>query len=1391
MIIERALAHMFKKVCINLCCLLLAGLTALAQTGRVNFTSITAKDGLLSNSVNAILKDRQGLMWFATNDGLNKFDGTNFTVYRNRAGDSSSLRANEVLALHEDKKGNLWVGTSGGGLSLYNRQKDHFEHLQVKAGLPGLTRNAVIRSICSDASGKIWVAQFEGLYIVDPDSKNISKLPLTNNNGTPVNTSLICVFKDSRDRMWVGTDSGLFLFKRASNSFISFRHSNTEKNSLSSDQVRAIEEDKQGNLWVGTVGGLDRLQFTASGFSVHRWPEGKGQPLSNNQINCIAASPDTSLWVGTWNGLNKLNPGTGQVEIYTPEYGNIHSLTTQSIRCAYIDQQGIYWFGTFRGGINKYDKNLNLFNLKQSEAFHENSNNTSIVTSFAETQNGRFFIGTDGGGLYEFNRSTERIRPLPVRINGKKTSTLSILALQMTKKNELVMGTFGEGVIIYNPATGATSYLKQGKGAADLNNNDIFCLKEMNDGSIWVGTNGDGINVLMNNKVISRYTPRPNGQHDVFLPVNGFIRAIEEDVDGNIWIGSHGAGIAVLNRKNGKWTVYNQENSKLPSDKVQALLRDSHGRMWIGTYGGGLCLFNKGKNQFINFSEKDGLQNTTIYQIVEDLQGRIWLSSNTGISSFDVNTNSFRNFNCQNGVQNNNFVHGSGLLASNGELFFGGLQGFNYFDPGHLTINRNVPTVILTDLKISNKSVSAGDASPIKENISIAKEIRLEYKQNFTLGFVALNYTIPRQNHYAYKLEGFDKDWNNIGTNNTASYTNLDPGEYTFKVKAANNDGVWSTGETMIKIFVKPPFWRTTTACIFYVLFIGSLLFYSRYRGIQRLRRKFAIEQEQQEIRRMQELDRLKLKFLTNLSHDFRTPISLIMGPVDQLIAEDDRSNKIDKLYMIRRNARRLLNLVNQLLDFRKMEEQELRLQLTKGEFGSFVQEVCESFRDLSERKQIDFVFKSNAPALYAYFDKDKIERVLFNLLSNAFKFTLAGGHIRVALEQDAQQQDVEHTWVSIKVEDSGIGIPKDDQDKIFKRFFQNHSATSVLNQGTGIGLSITKEFIRMHGGTIDVESEQGKGTAFIIHMPLKTATEEADEVENPEHAAADTAMNERANAIHEATLFNDKEDKKEALSILLVEDNEDFRFYLKDNLRNNYKVLEAANGKEGWHKALANHPHLIVSDVSMPEMDGIALLKKLKGDKRTSHIPVILLTAVTAEEQQVKGLECGATDYITKPFNFEVLSAKIKNLLELKTTMQTTYTKQIKIVSPAVKVTSADEKLMHEITGYLEKNIAGTEVSVEALSREVGMSRSTLYVKLLEITGQTPVEYIRSYRLDKAVALMEKSNMTISEIAYQVGFTTPNYFARSFKSRFNMLPSEYIAKHRKIPANENGNVDK
>lgn len=1307
-------------------------------------------------------------MWFGTDDGLNKFDGTNFTVYRYLPGDSTSLRTNEVLALHEDSSGNLWIGTSGGGLSLYDRKRDHFLHYPVQSGTNTLTGSDVIRSICSDYQGKIWIAQFEGLYVMDPKSQLISKHTLHDAYGKPIITTLTSVYADSKQRLWIASDNGLLLYDIKTNSLKVYENKKTDPASLTDNRTRAVTEDKWGNIWVGTAAGLCKLKSDGSGFI--------RTILNNSEITSIAADGQGLLWVGCSNGLYVYNIESATYSIFTQDYRNHQSLCSKGVRCVYIDQQGIYWLGTYQGGICKYDKNLNLFNLSLNSSFQENRDHVAVITALAENKNGNVLLGTDGNGLYELNRKKDQVQPVNLSLKNVQGNSLSILALLRSANDKLYIGTYSRGLIILDQRTGECTQLVKGDGVNTLTNNDIFCLFEDSKGNIWIGTNGGGIIVVQGTRVIARYSPLP--QNGVSLmPINGYIRAIEEDAEGNIWIGTHGGGIAIFETASGKWEIYTQENSLLPSNKIQSIHRDKNGKMWIGTFSG-LAAFIPDKHQFKLYSEKDGLQNAMIYQIVEDGTGKLWVSTNTGISRLDTASETFWNFTHMNGLQNSNFVRAAGLRLSDGELFFGGLEGFNHFYPDQLKVNRNVPQVILTDLRISNKSVPAGNDAPIKEHISTASEIRLNYKQNFALSFVALNYTIPRQNRYAYKLDGFEKDWNYIGSGNMASYTNLDPGEYTFRVKAANNDGIWSTNDTIIKVFVKPPFWRTTYAYIFYILAIGGTLLYSRHKGISKLRKKFAQEQEQQEIERVRQLEQMKLKFLTNLSHDFRTPISLIMGPVDQLIDGEDRPEKQEKLNMVRRNARRLLNLVNQLLDFRKLEEQELKLQLSKGEFISFLKEVTDSFRDMSERKNIQFTLKTCIDRLDAYFDRDKMERIFFNLLSNAFKFTLAGGHITVDLQRTESADDPEYTWVSINVTDTGIGIPEDKKELIFDRFFQNESSASVLNQGSGIGLSITKEFIELHNGKIHVESEPGKGCSFTIQIPLKRAYETVTAVTTtqPELPAEDEPVNGPA-------LVREDNINSNELSLLLVEDNDDFRYYLKDNLRNHYKILEATNGREGWQKTLSNHPQLILTDISMPEMDGIELVNKLKSDKRTCHIPVILLTAMTGQEQQLKGLETGANDYITKPFNLEVLNAKIRNLLHLKNTMKTTYSKQISVATPELEMESPDAKLLTEIVNYIENNLTNPQLSVENLSKQIGMSRGTLYARLLELTGETPVEYIRSFRLNKAVSLMEKRNMTISETAYEVGFTTPNYFTRSFKEKFNMLPSEYIAKMKKVNA--------
>jgi signal transduction histidine kinase/DNA-binding response OmpR family regulator len=655
----------------------------------------------------------------------------------------------------------------------------------------------------------------------------------------------------------------------------------------------------------------------------------------------------------------------------------------------------------------------------------------------------------------------------------------------------------------------------------------------------------------------------------------------------------------------------------------------------------------------------------------------------------------------------------------------------------------------------------------------VAKEINLSYKQNFSLDFIALNYTAPNENQYSYMLEGFDKEWNNVGPSTTAVYTNLDPGTYTFKLKAQSEDGSWQTPEKAIKIIVNPPFWRTYLAYFLYFVILGFALWAIRRRGIQKLRNEFALEQERREVKyliekerreaeRKMELEQLKIKFLTNLSHELKTPLTLILNPIENLLSHEKNTEKLDIINIVNRNAKRLLNLVNQLLDLRKIEENELKLTLAEGNFVSFAKEIFDSFKYLSERKHISLDFESSIDEYYTNFDKDKVERILINLLSNAIKFTNENGNVYCQIEADAEK------GIKLIIGDSGVGIPEAMQAKIFERFFQINNSSNILNQGSGIGLSIAQEFVKLHGGTIALESEENMGSIFTVCLPFVRTNIKSSSINSFDDISAKSIE------------ICPKHKENEQISIkkpvlLIVDDSDDLRAYLRESLKSTYKIIEASDGKQGRQKTLASHPEIIVSDINMPNMDGITMVRKIKNDIRTKHIPVILLTVLGEEIEQLKGLETGANDYLTKPFSFKLLNIKINNLLSLNKTLKHTYSKQINIDVPEIEVVSENEKFLLKIGRYIDDHITDPELSIEELSHKMFMSRGTLYSKILSLTGETPVEYVRSMKLKKAITLLEKSDMKISQIGYEVGFSNPNYFARAFKAKYGISPTEYI----------------
>jgi signal transduction histidine kinase/ligand-binding sensor domain-containing protein/AraC-like DNA-binding protein/CheY-like chemotaxis protein len=1337
----------------------------LAQSHSLNFKNFSSKDGLSSNIVNAILKDRFGYMWFATDDGLNRFDGTSFTVYNYNAADTFSICANHVLALCEDPSGNLWVGTNK-GLSLYDRQRDVFHNYDVAKGTP-------VRSICSDRQGDLWLGGYLGLVRFHPGSgKWKSYTAQKGGPGGLMSNTVTCVFADSKKRLWIGSNNGLFLYQPGTDDFRGFSRDSSASSIGANAIIKTITEDQEGRIWVGTNdSGLTVLTPGSMACTCFKSTASQPNTLSSNRIICMAQDSTGRLWVGTENGLNILDPQSGNVERIPSDIRNKYSLKGKSVRSIYIDKNGIYWVAAFQSGVNKYDNNLAFFQLVQSNPFDISGLSAPKVTSFAEAGNGDLYVGTDGGGVSIYHPRTNLFEHLSI---GQQP--LTVMALERVG-NELWIGTYLQGIYVLNTSSKRVRHYTKGDSPQGLSSDEIFCLRKDHHGNIWIGTNGKGIDIYNiasgTFQRLNRYTVDANGNKH---GVGGFIRAIEVDSLDNIWIGTNGTGLAVYNQQLRSLQLYNRENFGQPLDDVQALLPGKN-IVWVGTGGNGLFRLDTRDNSFSCFSGQQGLANPVIYKILEDGEGKLWMSTNKGISSFEPGSATFKNFTAYNGLQGSAFSLGAGLRTAGGELFFGGLEGFNYFLPATLHYNRNIPKVVFTDLRVANQPVKPGRHSPIREPMQMAREIHLDYKQNFSIDFTALDYTNPHECRYMYRLEGFDKSWNHIGTARTAVFTNLDPGKYNLQVKACNANGFWTTGAATITIYIKPPFWRTTYAYILYVIIIGAILWGARYRAIRKLEKKFAAEQERRRIRQLVEEERMqaerqrafdqaKIKFLTNLSHEFRTPVSLIAGPVETLLEKETNKEKLGQLAMVKRNARRLLNLVNQLLDFRKLEEQELKLNVSPGEMVSFVHEVVESFRDLAERRQIGLMFTSSVESYHTVFDRDKIERILFNLLSNAFKFTGRDGQVLLNIRQETGREEL-----VISLADTGKGMPPEELQQIFDRFFQGETHIDVMNQGSGIGLSITKEFVRLHGGSIDVESTYGKGSTFTVRLPLQKLVPQAEPV---------TAAEPLPPGIQESAAEQlPGQHTGELLTVLVVEDSEDFRAYLKKMLEPDYKVIEAADGREGWQKALFSHPHVIVSDISMPYLNGIELSNKVKADKRTSHIPVILLTAL-GDTYQLKGLKTGASDFLNKPFPSEILNVKIRNLALLNQRMKETYSRRLNVVAPPADVPSENEQLLLRITRYIEENLDNEKLSVEDLSQHLFMSRATLYNRIVELTGQTPIEFIRSIKLNKAAHLLEHSDMKVTQICYAVGFTTPNYFSKAFKAKFNLLPSEYAALKRK-----------
>jgi signal transduction histidine kinase/ligand-binding sensor domain-containing protein/DNA-binding response OmpR family regulator len=1367
--------------------LLLFFSSSYSQPAQYHFLRLDINNGLSNNEVNCIFKDELGFMWFGTRSGLNRFDGYSFRVFKHDLRDTSSIADDEVSQLFEGPDHTIWINTKS-KLEIYNLLTETFIHssetIMHSFGIP----DSSILELKKDKNGNFWfLTASAGLYKYDP----VKKLSLRFDDDDTAKNKTTGFGLTDNNEVWVVKNNSLIKKLDAHTGRTIF--STTKLQSLTAGQLLnyTIYVDADNDLWIYTPGVTAGIfYYDVSGDKVLHIKKGSNnKSLNNEMIRSIVQDKNGLIWISTdHGGVNMLNKKTFTFSYLQNQQGDDYSLSQNSIDVSFVDNAGVVWIGTFKKGICYYYKNMIKFPLYHNQPSDAASLPFNDVNRFAEDANGNIWIGTNGGGLLYFNRATGKYTQY--KHDPSKPNSLSndvIVSLCIDHNKTLWIGTYFGGLDNFNGKT-FTHYKHSNNDTSTIADNAIWSVMEDSSHRLWIGTFSSGLDIMdLTTKKFTHCKP----SWTTYVQSRYVCHSILAR-NGDIWIATS-TGVDVVKKGTGNFIHFVHDKTKpltsLSDDNTIALLQDSRGIIWVATREG-LDYFNAEKGTFTTLRKEDGLADNIIVSVVEDAEHNIWVGTSNGLTNIIVTEDKpdgnlsfkFRNYNETDGLQGTEFNEYSAFAAKDGTLFFGGANGFNMFRPQQINNAVYTPQLVLTDLQMFNKSVRAGeyfnDHIILPQSISETKNISLKYNENiFSIEFAALNYFNKPKLRYAYTLQGFNNEWF-IADDKTrkATYTNLDPGNYVFKVKTIDENGIWSKEQVSLNIEILPPFWKTNLAYAIYIVVFFAALYFGRKMIVKRARARFAFEHERKEAQRIHELDMMKIRFFTNISHEFRTPLSLILTPLDKIVKNTVETTQKQQLQMVQRNARRLLNLVNQLLDFRQMEKSELKLHASEGDIIGFIKDVADSFMDMAEKKHITFSFNASEKRLYTSFDQDKIERIFLNLLSNAFKFTPYHGSVNVILNTCNTK---DYIMLHIKVCDTGIGISQHMHEKIFDHFVQSDIPANMLNQGSGIGLSIVKEFVKLHNGSINVESELGKGSCFTVSLPLQKIEM------NNQPVIADVALHDEAEVFDEPLIKPGMDDALSAdkdlnngfrkPAILIVEDNDDLRSYLKENLMRFFNVSEAVNGRAGWQKALSTHPDLIISDINMAEMNGIDLCCKIKSDKRTSCIPVILLTAATGEEQQLLGLATGASDYITKPFNFEVLLSKINNLVTHQEKIKRAYQKQVIAIPAAVPVETPDKNFVQHVLSILEKEISNANFSVEELSHKLFMSRVAVYKKLLAFTGKTPLEFIRSFRLKRAAQLLE-SNLTVAEVAYRVGFNNPKYFSKFFKSEFNMLPSAYQA---------------
>ncbi|MDF9800824.1 signal transduction histidine kinase/ligand-binding sensor domain-containing protein/DNA-binding response OmpR family regulator [Catalinimonas alkaloidigena] len=1361
--------------------LCLFAVTGHGQDESFRFEHITEQNGLSNNAATSIYQDSEGFMWIGTANGLNKYDGYEFEVLRYDPNDPKhSLRHNQISDIYEDREGRLWVTTSGGGFHEVDKHTGKVTRHEIMP-LSSFEWNYLM-SIYEDQDDNLWVCGFGGLALFDRETEEFTQYPAPGNPTSGKAPAVFSIARDSANRMWAGTSSGLYQFHQETGEF-----TYVEMDPSIDPQdfwCNYLYLDKEEVLWIGTdIGvhgreseGLFRMDTKENKLVFNRF-DPEGSISKKIYWNGIYEDNQGYLWVYGSEGLHRINKQTDEVLNFEYDPLKPTSLSHENVLAIYQDSEGAYWIGTAHG-INKASASPGMFQTYQRIPAHASDvHDENAVSALLEDHTGTVWLGYSGsephgnprGSLFQFDPNTKKIESLSIK--DKAAGDLAdnqVLSFLEDSKKRLWVGT-GTALNLLDRKTGEFTHYD-----CEI---PIWNMDEGASGKIWVGGKTGMASFDPEGKKFVYYKYNPL---DTTRLKHLFVNDILASHTGEIWAAT-AAGIARLNPETDLFTHHLPIDAPSPKHlndiSVMTLYEDDEGIIWIGTRMGGLNRFDPGTNTFTHFTTREGLPSNTVFSIVGDDKGELWLGTNKGISHFDPEDKSFQNFDVSDGLPSS--FAGVGSFSSSGKLMFGTDNGFVIFDPDSIQDNITIPPIYITSFQVmdEDREVPAGS-------------IELAYDENFlSFDFVALNYDAPEKNQYAYMLEGVDKDWVYSDTRRFASYTDLDPGEYIFRVKASNNDGIWNEEGATIVVTILPPWWQTGWAYALYTVLGLSLLYSLRQYTVKRERLRHELNIQRMEAEKMHEVDQLKSHFFANISHEFRTPLTLLLGPLDKLMTEPAYAKEHSLFSMMQRNAQRLLHLINQLLDLSKLEAGRMQAEVKAGAIVPFLQSIGLSFTTLAERQQISYHFQYPNDHPVVYFDADKLEKIITNLLSNAFKFTPAGGSITFSARLHAAEKSIttpvqkpqdaaQLSLLELKVQDSGVGMSEEQLAHVFHRFYQADDSQQA-SEGSGIGLSLVRELVELHGGEVSASSEAEKGSCFTVKLPLWQA-EFAEIVVGQEGNGKEQVLPPAASG-YQTNGSPISESHSEAPLILVVEDNADVRAFIRENLQAVYRVMEAANGAAGYKKAIEHIPDLILSDVmmpsmEMPKMDGVELCTKLKTNEKTAHIPVILLTAKASGGDKIEGLETGADDYIIKPFKADELLVRIKNLIESRRKLREQFSREITLQPSSVKVSSADEQFLQRLLAIMEAHMADFTFGVESMGKELGMSRVQLYRKLKALTNQAPGDFIRMMRLKRAAELLAQDSGSIAEVAYAVGFNDPSYFSKSFHKQYGQTPSEYVA---------------